>query len=116
MPPAARAAAPTAETPNGLENGFATDEKKSKLLDKLAGNALVLDVEILLALMQQSLHGTQLLDHRNRRDGVSGGFGEAWALADRFDADSGSLASFQTHTARAIYAGGTKQLPGGGAP
>ena len=34
----------------------------------------------------------------------------------RVDTDSGSVACFQSHTARTTYAGGTKQLPGGGAP
>ena len=44
------------------------------------------------------------------RLGVSLGLGR-WV-----DTDSGSVACFQSHTARTIYAGGTKQLPGGGAP
>ncbi len=47
-----------------------------------AGNAPVSEVDVLLALTQQSLHATQLLDHGNRRDGVRSGSGEAWALAD----------------------------------
>ena len=47
------------------------------------GRAPVLDVKVLLALKQQFLHATQLLDHGNRRDRVCSGFGEAWALAGR---------------------------------
>ena len=41
-----------------------------------------MEAEVLLALTQQFLHATPLLDHWERRDGVGGEFGEAWALAE----------------------------------
>jgi hypothetical protein len=47
------------------------DEKKSNLWTSWHGNAPVLDVEVLPALTQQFLHATQLLDHKERRHGVS---------------------------------------------
>ena len=73
MPPAARAAAPTAETPNRMETGLRANsgENKSHLWTGWRGNTPVLFVEVLPALMQQCLH-----------DGMNSGFGEAWAVAD----------------------------------
>jgi hypothetical protein len=51
------------------------------------GNAPVcLSVEVLTALTQQCLHAKQSSKHRNRRDGVGGGFGEAGAWQERFKA------------------------------
>ena len=41
-----------------------------------------MEADVLLALTQIFLHATQLLDHWERRAGMVGGFGEAWALAE----------------------------------
>jgi hypothetical protein len=102
-----------------MENGLASERRRQENYLKFGqagiGNAPVLKVEVLLALKQQSLHAKPLLEHRNWQDGMSSGFGEAWAVA-LFHADSGSLASSPSPTARAIYAGKTNQIPGGGAP
>ena len=85
IPPAARAAAPTAATSNEMENGVATEWQREPPKHghaSMRGNARVFEVKVELALKHQFLHATQLLGHGERRHGVSGGFGEAWAVAD----------------------------------
>ena len=75
-------------------------EEKTELWIGWRGNAQVISVEFLLALKQQFLHGTESFEHGERRVGVSGGFGEAGALQERFKAVLGSPASCQCRTAR----------------
>jgi hypothetical protein len=106
-PPTARAAALTTETPTGMEtNGC---EKNLNFAQAGVGNAPVLEVEVVLALIQPILQATQILDHGERRHGVSGGFGEARAVADA----SMPIQALYQATARTVYAGGSNQLPGG---
>jgi hypothetical protein len=68
------------------------------------GRAPVLDVKVLLALKQQFLHATQLLDHGNRRDRVCSGFGEAWAVARALQGDSRLTNKLSEPSARMHYA------------
>jgi hypothetical protein len=60
IPPAARAAAPPAETPNRMENRVCEPPgKKSEIWTGWHGNAPVSEAEVLTARTQQSLHATQ---------------------------------------------------------
>ncbi len=72
------------ETPDRMVKGFASRRQREKIgtLDRLAWNAPVSEAEVLTALVQQSLHASQLSDHGNPRAGMGTEFGEAWALAD----------------------------------
>jgi hypothetical protein len=63
--------------------------EKSELWTSWHGNAPASEAEVLLAIMQQFLHATQLLDHLERRAGMGTEFGEVWAWHERFHADSG---------------------------
>jgi hypothetical protein len=90
-------------------------DEKNLIFGSWHGNAPVLDVKVLLALKQQFLRATQYLEHGERRHGVSSGFGDAWAVERAVQGDSGSLTSCQSRGSDA-FAGGTKQLPRGGAP
>jgi hypothetical protein len=87
-----------AETPNRMQNGFASQRKreKSELWTGWHGNALVSEAEVLLALMQQFLHCNPIIGPLGEAPGWALNSARVGSWHERFHADSGSAACFQS--------------------